>query len=92
LYHETSGIKDRIDYGGLICGDPQAVIDQILALRGRSGAGILGVEMQWGNLPVASVRQSLDSRCAGQDGVAFFSKKRPLVRPCLLTRLSLSAC
>jgi len=35
LDHEISGIKDRIDDGGLIRGDPQAVIDQILALRDR---------------------------------------------------------
>jgi len=53
-------VEDRIDYGGLICGDPQAVIDQIQALRDRSGAGILGLQMQWGNLPAAAVRQSLD--------------------------------
>jgi alkanesulfonate monooxygenase SsuD/methylene tetrahydromethanopterin reductase-like flavin-dependent oxidoreductase (luciferase family) len=53
-------VDERIAYGGLICGDAASVIDQIQALHAQTGAGVLGLQMQWGNLPPDAVRQSLD--------------------------------
>ena len=57
---QRESVADRVAYGGLICGDPAAVIDQIQALQARTGAGIIGLQMQWGNLPSAVVGRSLE--------------------------------
>ncbi|OIQ68677.1 alkanal monooxygenase alpha chain [mine drainage metagenome] len=59
----TSGsnelIEDRIEYGGIICGCPSTVIEQILQLKNATGAGILGLQMQIGNITYKEVRESL---------------------------------
>jgi alkanesulfonate monooxygenase SsuD/methylene tetrahydromethanopterin reductase-like flavin-dependent oxidoreductase (luciferase family) len=60
LAPQRETLEDRIGYGGLICGDPVAVSDQIHALTEATGAGVIGLQMQWGNLPGAFVRESLD--------------------------------
>ena len=51
---------DRIAYGGVICGEPSAVRDQILALIATTGVGVLGLQMQWGNLTVDEIQESLE--------------------------------
>ena len=56
--HES--IQQRVEYGGLICGDPSAVSDQIEALRNATGVGMLGLQMQWGNLPANHVLESIE--------------------------------
>ncbi|MGH9598870.1 MAG: LLM class flavin-dependent oxidoreductase [Terracidiphilus sp.] len=60
LQNQPESLEDRIRYGGVVCGEPAAVIDQIQALIGFTGVGILGLQMQWGNLPPEQVRESLE--------------------------------
>ena len=56
---QRESVAERIAYGGIICGEPGAVLDQLLALKERTGAGILGLQMQWGNLSTGAVQESL---------------------------------
>ena len=59
LTAQPETVAERIGYGGLICGDPASVCDQIGALAAATGAGVIGLQMQWGNLPVACMRESV---------------------------------
>jgi alkanesulfonate monooxygenase SsuD/methylene tetrahydromethanopterin reductase-like flavin-dependent oxidoreductase (luciferase family) len=52
-------VTDRIAYGGIICGDPATALEQIIALQERTAAGIVGLQMQWGDLPSQAVAESL---------------------------------
>jgi alkanesulfonate monooxygenase SsuD/methylene tetrahydromethanopterin reductase-like flavin-dependent oxidoreductase (luciferase family) len=60
LVPQRETMEDRIRYGGVICGDPAAVVDQIHALKEATGVGVLGLQMQWGNLLPVHVRESLE--------------------------------
>jgi alkanesulfonate monooxygenase SsuD/methylene tetrahydromethanopterin reductase-like flavin-dependent oxidoreductase (luciferase family) len=55
----AESVADRIAYGGIICGDPATALEQILALQERTAAGVIGLQMQWGNLPSQAVAESL---------------------------------
>ena len=55
----AESVADRIAYGGIICGDPATAVEQIVALQERTAAGIIGLQMQWGDLPSQAVAESL---------------------------------
>jgi alkanesulfonate monooxygenase SsuD/methylene tetrahydromethanopterin reductase-like flavin-dependent oxidoreductase (luciferase family) len=60
LNHEaTNDLDAKIAYGGLICGTPEGATAQILELVRRAGVGVLGLQMQFGNLPDAAVLRSI---------------------------------
>lgn len=59
LDQSTESVADRIAYGGIICGDPAAALDQIVALQESTAVGIIGLQMQWGDLPSQAVAESL---------------------------------
>ncbi len=56
---KVESLEERIEYGGVICGDPDEVIDQIGRLQAATGVGVLGLQMQWANLTSVEVRESL---------------------------------
>ncbi len=57
--HKAETLEERIEYGGVICGDPDEVIDQIKRLQATTGVGVLGLQMQWSNLTCEEVREGL---------------------------------
>jgi len=61
--HIPSSVKEslseRISYGGILCGSPNTVTEQIWALLSKAEIGILGLQMQVGNLNYIDVRESL---------------------------------
>jgi len=55
----TETLSERISYGGIICGSPQTATEQIQNLLSKLPIGILGLQMQIGNLNYTEVRESL---------------------------------
>jgi alkanesulfonate monooxygenase SsuD/methylene tetrahydromethanopterin reductase-like flavin-dependent oxidoreductase (luciferase family) len=52
-------LSDRISYGGVLCGGPKTVIEQIGKLLSENDIGILGLQMQVGNSNYDHIRESL---------------------------------
>ncbi|WP_322544740.1 LLM class flavin-dependent oxidoreductase [Rhodococcoides fascians] len=50
----------RLGYGGVLCGSPSTVVDQIRQASERFGVGTLGLQMQFGDVKVAEVRRGLE--------------------------------
>ena len=53
------GLATRLDYGGVICGSPSTVIEQIRQTVETYGVGVLGLQMQFGDLDGTEVRRSI---------------------------------
>ena len=52
-------LSEKISYGGILCGSPTTVTKQIQTLLSNNEIGILGLQMQIGNLSYVEVRESL---------------------------------
>ncbi|UNN05227.1 LLM class flavin-dependent oxidoreductase [Rhodococcus opacus] len=61
----------RLEYGGVICGSPATVLEQINQATDTFGVGILGLQMQFGNLSTAEIQRGLE---------LFATEVRPHVR------------
>jgi alkanesulfonate monooxygenase SsuD/methylene tetrahydromethanopterin reductase-like flavin-dependent oxidoreductase (luciferase family) len=55
---ETS-IEERVENGGILCGTPDMVIEQITRLKKALGHGIMNLNIKIGNIPHASVLKTM---------------------------------
>lgn len=53
------GLGARLDYGGVICGSPATVVEQLRQTVQHYGVGIVGLQMQFGDLGVREIKQSI---------------------------------
>lgn len=60
LQQREEDLGDRISYGGIICGKPDSVIEQIRQLTSRFAIGTLGLQMQFGDLSHDEVFDSIN--------------------------------
>lgn len=59
LGRRFDSVADRIAYGGLICGSPGTVVDQIQTLLRRHPVGVLGLQTHFGDLSPDHVHDSI---------------------------------
>ncbi|WP_206487882.1 LLM class flavin-dependent oxidoreductase [Rhodococcus sp. KRD162] len=53
------GLAARLGYGGIICGSPSTAIEQVRRTVDAYGVGVMGLQMQFGDLDVNEIRQSI---------------------------------